>query len=222
MLAQLGQAIFNPPNVKGWDGGKAWINPATIFERENVVRYILFPEQMPVDPDPLAYLHGSRNLSGETIHKQFLAMAAKGNYTDFPDSGLGMGGGMKGGMAMKEGGPGEQTAQLSSEERNTFRAVFNGAVYAHRAVPPDPYKTPEFHLARIMERENVSIASAAVDSMMKRFLRVPISGDRRAEIVAFCEKQMGGSKIDYHRDTLEKELREVLHLILSAPEYQVS
>ena len=80
----------------------------------------------------------------------------------------------------------------------------------------------EFHLAQILEKENVSDASGAVDSMMKRFLRVPISGERRAEIVQFCEKQMGGSKIDYHRYTLEKELREVLHLILSAPEYQVS
>ena len=37
----------------------------------------------------------------------------------------------------------------------------------------------------------------------------------------FCEKKLEGSKIDYHRYTLEKELREALHLILSAPEHQV-
>ena len=36
----LGQTIFYPPNVKGWDGGRAWINPATIFERENIIRFV--------------------------------------------------------------------------------------------------------------------------------------------------------------------------------------
>ena len=54
------------------------------------------------------------------------------------------------------------------------------------------------------------------------FLRVPITGERRAAVVEFCGKQMGGDKIDFSRFTLEKELREVLHLILSAPEYQLS
>jgi hypothetical protein len=58
--------------------------------------------------------------------------------------------------------------------------------------------------------------------MMERFLRLRISGERRLEIVRFCERQIGGAKIDYRRYTLEKELREVLHLILSSPEYQVS
>ena len=24
-LRQMGQLLFAPPNVKGWDGGKAWI-----------------------------------------------------------------------------------------------------------------------------------------------------------------------------------------------------
>ena len=216
LTGQLGQTIFYPPNVKGWDGGKTWINPATIFERDNVARYILFPEQMPYDPQ--SYLEGSKRLSGENIHNQFLAMAAKGNYTDFPDTGTGM---MGGGMAMK-GAPGEEAAKLSSEERNVFRGVFNGSVFAHRNVPPDPRKVPDFHLAAMLRQENVSDAAGAVDSLMKRFLRLPIAGQRRADIVRFCEQQIGSSKIDYSRFTLEKDLREVLHLILSAPEYQVS
>jgi hypothetical protein len=61
-----------------------------------------------------------------------------------------------------------------------------------------------------------------VDSLTHRFLRVPISGDRRSAVVDFCSKQIGSAKVDFGRYTLEKELREVLHLILSAPEYQLS
>lgn len=39
--AQLGQALFRPPNVKGWDGGRAWINSSTLLGRVNLVGRIL-------------------------------------------------------------------------------------------------------------------------------------------------------------------------------------
>ena len=35
ILIQLGQELFNPPNVKGWDGGAAWINSSTLLNRYN-------------------------------------------------------------------------------------------------------------------------------------------------------------------------------------------
>lgn len=34
-LLQMGQAPFLPPNVKGWPGGRAWINTSTLFVRYN-------------------------------------------------------------------------------------------------------------------------------------------------------------------------------------------
>jgi uncharacterized protein (DUF1800 family) len=36
-LKPLGQALFFPPNVKGWDGGRAWINSSTLIGRSNFV-----------------------------------------------------------------------------------------------------------------------------------------------------------------------------------------
>jgi uncharacterized protein (DUF1800 family) len=33
VCARLGQALFNPPNVKGWPGGDAWINSQTLVAR---------------------------------------------------------------------------------------------------------------------------------------------------------------------------------------------
>ena len=35
-LRTLGQEPFNPPNVKGWDGGIAWINTNTLLSRHNL------------------------------------------------------------------------------------------------------------------------------------------------------------------------------------------
>ena len=37
----MGQQLFQPPSVKGWDGGRAWINTATMFIRQNVVVYLV-------------------------------------------------------------------------------------------------------------------------------------------------------------------------------------
>jgi len=33
-VAQLGQNLFSPPNVKGWPGGEAWINSTTLLARK--------------------------------------------------------------------------------------------------------------------------------------------------------------------------------------------
>jgi len=34
-LRAMGQVLFYPPNVKGWDGGAAWLSSATVLTREN-------------------------------------------------------------------------------------------------------------------------------------------------------------------------------------------
>jgi uncharacterized protein (DUF1800 family) len=34
-LRAMGQVLFYPPNVKGWDGGEAWLSSSTILTREN-------------------------------------------------------------------------------------------------------------------------------------------------------------------------------------------
>ncbi|MEI6337021.1 MAG: DUF1800 domain-containing protein [Verrucomicrobiota bacterium] len=40
-LSQMGQILFAPPNVKGWDTGRAWISSATLLFRYNLAGYIV-------------------------------------------------------------------------------------------------------------------------------------------------------------------------------------
>lgn len=51
ILRQLGQTPFAPPNVKGWDGGRAWISSATLLLRYNIAGTIV--EGSSVDPDKI-------------------------------------------------------------------------------------------------------------------------------------------------------------------------
>lgn len=40
-LSQMGQVLFAPPNVKGWDAGRAWISSSTLLFRYNLAGYIV-------------------------------------------------------------------------------------------------------------------------------------------------------------------------------------
>ncbi|MCP3903858.1 MAG: DUF1800 domain-containing protein [Planctomycetes bacterium] len=54
----MGQNIGYPPSVKGWDGGRSWINTATLFVRQNIVLYLItgrHPEGEPWDVDGQPY-----------------------------------------------------------------------------------------------------------------------------------------------------------------------
>jgi len=40
-LRAMGQDLFDPPSVAGWDGGRSWINTSTLFTRQNVCVYLI-------------------------------------------------------------------------------------------------------------------------------------------------------------------------------------
>jgi uncharacterized protein (DUF1800 family) len=45
-MTRMGQRLFFPPNVKGWDGGAAWINSGTLLARENFAAGVCSNAQM--------------------------------------------------------------------------------------------------------------------------------------------------------------------------------
>lgn len=40
-LKQMGQELYSPPNVKGWEGGKSWINDDSLLRRKRFLNRIL-------------------------------------------------------------------------------------------------------------------------------------------------------------------------------------
>src|SRR5437764_6311129 len=51
-MRQMGQILFAPPNVKGWDGGKAWVSTSTLLFRYNFANYLINGDAMRPAPDP--------------------------------------------------------------------------------------------------------------------------------------------------------------------------
>lgn len=61
-LSAMGQDLFEPPSVAGWDGGRSWINTSTLFIRQNTAVYQITgtspsqdfqKDEMDYDPMPL-------------------------------------------------------------------------------------------------------------------------------------------------------------------------
>ena len=57
MLRQLGQELFNPPNVKGWDGGIAWITTNNLLDRYNFAAALVEGDRVPL-PGLMDQMHG--------------------------------------------------------------------------------------------------------------------------------------------------------------------
>ncbi|MCC7293515.1 MAG: DUF1800 domain-containing protein [Phycisphaerales bacterium] len=53
-LRRMGQELFQPPNVKGWDGGLKWINTSTLLERYNFVVGALYGNEAPREGEQMA------------------------------------------------------------------------------------------------------------------------------------------------------------------------
>jgi uncharacterized protein (DUF1800 family) len=61
-LTKLGHGLFYPPNVKGWDGGRAWINSSTLLGRANLIRDILNHESTKFAAGSIESYVGSQQL----------------------------------------------------------------------------------------------------------------------------------------------------------------
>jgi hypothetical protein len=64
MLRQLGQELFNPPNVKGWDGGIAWITTNNLLDRYNFAAALVEGERVPL-PGLMGQMKGLMNTMAE-------------------------------------------------------------------------------------------------------------------------------------------------------------
>lgn len=71
-LEQIGLGLFRPPNVKGWEGGRTWINSSTLLGRANLVQQVLNDESTRFGKGNLAEFFSSQDVDSPSKTLQWL------------------------------------------------------------------------------------------------------------------------------------------------------
>lgn len=200
MTASLGQALFNPPNVAGWAGGRSWITPSTLFDRGNLFRSVLFPDLEEFRPPDRAmpaldFRVGQRFAQGL-------------NMTEATREDVGAGAMAESNMMVDR-----------DEDFNTRYAGFKGYLMAFERTKPIVRRPAEINLAAMVSAAGADTPEKVVDHFLVRFLSVPLAARERSLLVDFLRGKTGAQIIP--TDVLEPALRELLYLVLSTPEYQL-
>jgi hypothetical protein len=197
----LGQYLFHPPNVKGWDEGEAWITTSTLMQRGNLSGVLLGLIELAdvVRPDPLEAL-----------------VVADGMESGMQGD---MGGGMQEGMddGMERVTPGERRAALKVKMRDGMKVLDR--------VTQSGW-TPRINLASRIDRLGIESDEEVVDRLCYELLAVQPDSVMRAELVDFLtvERHELGIEEAALRDggrEAEYLLRRLAHLILCLPEAQL-
>lgn len=204
----MGQALYQPPNVAGWKGGRTWINPSSLILRQNFARHVLFPQEIsPLEKSLLEILVAGA--VGQETYEQLQRMAAEGDRTSAPQ------------MSMADMGF-AQVEQAGGEAFNFAWAIYNGVEKAVGAVHLDFAGVARFSLTEMLAKAGIDDVEGAVAYLTDRFLdRAPRPEDR-ALLVAHLRSLTHSPSLDLESADTERGLRELLHLILSMPEYQLS
>jgi hypothetical protein len=196
MTASLGQSLFDPPNVAGWAGGRTWITPATLLQRGNLFREVLFP-------DVAGFRPPDRSMSA-TDARVGQRLAKGMNITE----------------ATREGDAESNMMVDRDEDYNTRYAGYKGSIDAFERTKLIPRRVASIDLTAMLRAERADTVDKAVDHFAVRFLRVGLADKDRAVLAAFLREKLGTDRVQ-QGGTLETTLRELLYLVLSTPEYQL-
>jgi len=220
----LGQDLFYPPNVKGWDGNRAWINANSLLLRYNL---------------PVALARASmKGARGEDKTDDSMMMT------------MGMQSGVEPALMadaddamepVEKKGPGKDERQaysrasreavaeklraLPPQERQAMRAELESAtgkerraLLAELGVGPPPW-TIEGPL-RLFDRIEFDTAGKCLDAIAARFLSVPASAPQRAALLQALGADSEDAPLEQTNITLDQR-QAVLRLITSMAEYQL-
>ncbi len=205
----LGQHLLNPPSVAGWAQGRSWITPALLQERGNVAFDYLFPNVIDFR-DPNFLSRRGDGIVGERLRRGLDFSAAIA--LDDPEAAA---------------NPDKMLAfDLANRERdelfNTRVSGYRAWAQAMRKLIPTPRGAARINLTQIVLDSGSKTTGAAVDALLERFLRLPVSDDTRRAFVALLDAELGTTDLARAQTYMEDPLRMVTHLVMSTPEYQIN
>jgi uncharacterized protein (DUF1800 family) len=202
MTGGLGQALFDPPNVAGWAGGRTWITPSTLLQRGNLFREVLFPNVKGFRPPDRSLSATDQGVGERLARGMDITEATKENDA-----------------------PGNMMAESNmmvdrDEDYNTRYGGYKGALIAFERTKTIPRRPAPIDLTAIARAAGADTVDKVVDHFGHRFLSVTLAEKDRTALVTFLRGKLGSTAVQ-PGDKLEESLRELLYLVLSTPEYQL-
>ncbi len=230
-MRAMGQSLFYPPNVKGWDGGRAWINTNTLLVRYNFSNFLVSG----LVPD----LKGQPG--GGNVRREFLmaALGKKGDTTPSSDAmdGETMDGGMMAPAKDEDtmvDPPAGQDAMPRDIPARTFYNKLRERKQKAKSYPgmskeerreakqlDDAMKLAPFDARDFFSRYKGKPAAEIIDGLAHYFIGFSLDDNQRARLQTVLAQGTAPGKPVPVEKMAEEDLRATVQLLLSTVEYQV-
>ena len=211
---QLGQRLFDPPNVKGWEGGAAWVTTSSLLQRGNYAGMLLGVVKLDdvLRPDP--------EMSPEMTMDE-----ASMDENDEGMDGVDEGPSEPRESARERTGGEAQDGPAAARARARIQAAGLGAELGGLRRLGELYR-PSLNLSARCARAGAAGDAAILGHLCSELLAVEVTAPSRAVLARFLAQERGSlgvadGKLLEHQPGAEKLLRRLAHLILSLPEAQL-
>jgi uncharacterized protein (DUF1800 family) len=216
----LGQRLYHPPSVKGWDEGWAWISTSTLMQRGNLAGFLLGVVRL------------DEVTSVADVEAEMAADAARESAARATS--------MEGG-AMQDGEAGDRPMKDAAEEP-AMRPAADAPADAKPKPKPKPRAgsasmellrradtagwLPTYNLRLRLQRNGAVTDAEIVDRLLADLLAVRAAQDTRGRLLEYLSGERAkhgiepGLLLESDREA-ERILRRLAHLILSLPEAQL-
>ena len=113
----------------------------------------------------------------------------------------------------------------ADEEYNTRYGGYRGYAMAYERVKLIPRHVLDVDLRAMVLAAGATDVEGAVDHLLRRFLRVPVTEPGRRALVDYLAAELDSTGLDEEAEgapaKVEKALRSTLYLVFSSPEYQL-
>lgn len=204
---QLGQDLFQPPNVKGWPGGEHWITSAGIYTRYNIATamangiYGANAFNRPRDFNPKAQQKAAQKNLNAPNDASAQATTASAVINAAPDNS----------NNPKRANRREAKQEQAQQQRQKIMQEL-------RDMPPMPAPNEMVQPAKLFAQFTGETESAkVVDAAISRFLQQPLAADKRQVLV----DAIGNEPLTLGQPASDRRVRQMLGLLMSTPEYQM-
>jgi hypothetical protein len=211
-MRAMGQSLFYPPNVKGWDGGRAWINTNTLLVRCNFANFLV---------SGVAPTFGGRGRIAAALGRR----ATPGGEAD--------------GMSMTERPMmEEETMIMSSGSERPMRDAPAGQDAMGTDIPARTFanalrqrrestagtrtmQRAPFRAREFFSRYEGMTATEIVDAMSAHFIGHPLEQAQRNKLIAALGQAVRPDQPVPVMRMAEEDLRAAVQLLLSTAEFQI-